>query len=397
MTPPLRLTLLAALSLAALPLTPAHAQSRAGTDPWVRSWGENAQGQLGNGSTLAQQTPSAVTGIARDDVRKLSGGGTGTGTGAALTAFAVALLKDGTVKSWGANGVGQLGNGTTTGQNFPGTVAGLTGVSAISAGLNHVLAVKGGRILAWGSNTSKQLGTGKDTTDPAKTPLPVQSLDKVKDVGAGCDFSVALRQDGTVWTWGKGDNGRLGTGNNTTRDTPQMVPDVTDVESISVGCEYVLALTADGTVKAWGKGTEGQLGNDTTTDSNKAVDVAYLDAVAKVFATNATSFAILDDGSVAGWGKNTERQLGDGTAANRTTAVVLDQLVGVQDIAGGADYTIAALDNGSVIGWGGNAAAQLGDGTTTATTGTAATTALPPGSAITHVSTTMTGKSSFAY
>ncbi|MFF0749735.1 RCC1 domain-containing protein [Streptomyces sp. NPDC004267] len=403
MTPPLRLTLLAALSLAALAPTtlPAHAQAHAGlrgTDPWVRAWGENAQGQLGNGSVLAQQTPAAVTGIARDDVRKLSGGG--GGAAAAANGFAVALLKDGTVKSWGSNATGQLGNGTTTAQSFPGTVAGLSGVSAISAGLNHVLAVKGGRILSWGSNASKQLGTGQDPTNPAKTPLPVQSLDKVKDVGAGCDFSVALRQDGTVWTWGKGDNGRLGTGPlpaNTNRDTPQRVPDLTDIESISVGCEYVLALTADGTVKSWGKGTEGQLGNDTLVDSNKPVDVSYLDAVAKVFATNATSFAVLDDGSVSAWGKNTDRQLGDGTAANRTTAVVLDQLVGVQDIAGGLNYTIAALDNGSVIGWGANDVAQLGDGTTTGTTGTSTVTALPPGSQVTHVTTTMTGKSSFAY
>ncbi|MGW1122073.1 RCC1 domain-containing protein [Streptomyces tanashiensis] len=388
----LLLTTLTAVTALAAPCLSAHA---AGTDPWVRAWGENAQGQLGNGSVLAQQTPAAVTGITRDDVRELSGGG--GGAAAAANPFAVALLKDGTVKSWGNNATGQLGNGTLTAQSFPATVAGLSGVSEVSAGLNHALAVKGGRVLAWGSNASKQLGTGQDTTNPYKNPIPVQSLDKVKDVGAGCDFSVALRQDGTVWTWGKGDNGRLGTGNNTTRETPQKVPDLVDVESVAVGCDHVLALTADGIVKAWGKGAEGQLGNDSTTDSNKPVDVAYLDAVARIFATSASGFAVLDDGSLAGWGKNTDRQLGDGTNANRTTPVVLDTLKGVQSIAGGADFTVAALDDGSVIGWGANAAAQLGDGTTTAPTGTSTVTALPPGSGITHVTTTMTGKSAFAY
>ncbi|MCX5393603.1 chromosome condensation regulator RCC1 [Streptomyces sp. NBC_00094] len=391
-----RITLLAALTAAtalAAPCLSAHAA--AGTDPWVRAWGENAQGQLGNGAVLTQQTPTAVTGITRDDVRELSGGG--GGVAAAANPFAVALLKDGTVKSWGSNTTGQLGNGTTTAQSFPATVAGLSRVSEVSAGLNHVLAVKGGRVYAWGSNASKQLGTGLDTTNPHKTPMPVQSLDQVKDVGAGCDFSVALRQDGTVWTWGAFANGRLGTGSTANRETPQKVADLEDVEAISVGCDHVLALTADNTIKAWGKNTEGQVGNDSVTEAPRPVDVAYLDAVARIFTTSASSFAVLDDGSLAGWGKNTDRQLGDGTNANRTTPVVLDHLRGVQDIAGGADFTLAALDDGSVIGWGANAVAQLGDGSTTAPTGTGTTVALPPGSGITHVTTTKTGKSGFAY
>lgn len=381
------------LLLAALTLTlAAPAQAAAGpADPWVRAWGDNTYGQLGNGSTLAQQTPAAVTGIARDDVRKVSGGG---GT-ANKDAFAVALLNDGTVKSWGANTVGQLGNGTTTAQSFPATVGGLTGVSDLSAGADHVLAVKGGRVQAWGSNKNKQLGTGQDTTNPYKNPVPVQSLDKVKNVGAGCGFSVALRQDGTVWTWGLGDNGRLGTGASTTRETPMQVPDLTDVDAVAVGCDHVLALTADGVIKAWGKGTEGQLGDDKKADSNKPVDVAYLDRVAKVFATNGSSFAVLDDGSVQAWGKNDAKQLLDGTTANRTSPVPVDSLKGVQEISGGLDYSLAAVDDGSVIGWGANAAAQLGDGTVVSPPGTV--TALPPGSGITHVTATVQGKSSFAY
>ncbi|MFD4869746.1 RCC1 domain-containing protein [Streptomyces sp. NPDC058412] len=390
MTPPLRRTLLTALTLTALTAaTPCLSAQAAGTDPWIRAWGDNALGQLGNGSVLAQQTPAAVLGVTRDDVRELAAGG------GDKNAFAIALLRDGTVKSWGANLTGQLGNGTIVNQSFPATVTKLSGVSEIAAGSNHALAVKGGRVLAWGDNAKKQLGTGLDATTPYRTPVDVQSLDKVRDVGAGCDFSVALRQDGTVWTWGAGANGRLGTGNATDRATPQQVPDLADVESISVGCDHVLALTADGTVKAWGKNTEGQLGNDSVTDSNKPVDVAYLNTVAKVFATSASGFAVLDDGSVTGWGKNTEGQLSDGTKANRTTPVPLDHLKGVQDVNGGVDFTLAALDDGSVIGWGANALGQLGDGTTTAPAST--TTALPPGSQITRVAATLTGKSGFAY
>ncbi|WP_075660856.1 RCC1 domain-containing protein [Streptomyces acidiscabies] len=386
---PLLLAALAATTLTlATPVPLAHAAGPA--DPWARAWGDNAQGQLGNGSVLAQQTPAAVTGVARDDVREVSAGG-----GANKDAFTVALLNDGTVKSWGANDKGQLGNGTITAQSFPGTVAGLYGVSDLSAGADHVLAVKSGRVLAWGSNAKKQLGTGQDTTNPYKTPMTVQSLDKVKDVGAGCEFSVALRQDGTVWTWGAGANGRLGTGGTANRETPQQVPDLTDVAAVSVGCDHVLALTADGVVKAWGKGTEGQLGDDLKTDSPKPVDVAYLDSVAKIFATHSSSFAVLDDGSVQAWGKNDTKQLADGTTANRTSAVPIDILTGVQEIAGGPDFTLAALDDGSVIGWGANTAAQLGDGTVVSPPGTTRT--LPPGSGVTHVTATKAGKSGFAY
>ncbi|MER6317578.1 hypothetical protein ABT237_28015 [Streptomyces sp. NPDC001581] len=221
MTPPLGRTLLTALTLTALTAaTPCLSAQAAGTDPWIRAWGDNALGQLGNGSVLAQQTPAAVLGVTRDDVRELAAGG------GDKNPFVIALLRDGTVKSWGANLTGQLGNGTIVNQSFPATVTKLSGVSEIAAGVNHALAVKGGRVLAWGDNAKKQLGTGLDATTPYRTPVDVQSLDKVRDVGAGCDFSVALRQDGTVWTWGAGANGRLGTGNATDRATPQQVPDL---------------------------------------------------------------------------------------------------------------------------------------------------------------------------
>ncbi|MFI6648808.1 RCC1-like domain-containing protein [Streptomyces sp. NPDC050529] len=336
----------------------------------VYAWGRGVYGQLGNGSLVLQPTPGDVQGLARDDVKELAGGGD-----IDKNTFAVALLKDGTVKSWGANVTGQLGNGTLTAQPFPATVAGLSGVSEISAGGTHALAVRGGRVLGWGSNAKGQLGNGLTAADPGgvqKLPVEVQSLNKVKDVGAGCDFSAALRQDGTVWTWGEGANGRLGTGDNTVRNTPQKVKDVADIVSISVGCNHVPALTADGTVKAWGKNTEGELGNDSITDSNVAVDVAYLDGVARISANQYTNFAVLDDGSVSAWGWNAFSQLGDTTTVNRTTPVPVDALQGVTDIVGGYDYTVASLDDGSAISWGNNATFQLGDAVGQARAGTPA-------------------------
>ncbi|MFF2235778.1 RCC1 domain-containing protein [Streptomyces anulatus] len=382
--------LLTALSLTAASAVPATAS--AATDPWVRPWGANAAGQLGNGTTIAQPTPGSILNVARTDLRKLA-------AGAQTNGFVIALLTDGTVKSWGSNTEGQLGNGTTTAQPVPTSVAGLSGVSAIGAGTNHALAVRKGRVHAWGSNAKGQLGNGvTDEKNPATTPVQVQSLDDVKDVGAGCEFSTALRNDGTVWTWGQGANGRLGSGDTADLNTPQQVEGLTDIDAISVGCAHVLALTVDGTVKAWGAGSNGQLGNNAKNDSAKPVDVRLLDKVTSVSAAAYHNFAILEDGTVKGWGWNDHGQLGDGTITDRTTPVPIDSLKGTRSISGGRDHTLAAQPDGSVLTLGNNDTYQLGNGTTTPTMASnKPVTALPPGSGITRVASAVNGRSAFAY
>ncbi|WP_338491881.1 chromosome condensation regulator RCC1 [Streptomyces sp. SJL17-4] len=386
-------TLLVSLSLAALAVP--HPASAA-TDPWVRTWGTNGYGQLGNATSATQPTPADVVGVARTDVRTLSGGG-GDENG-----FAVALLTDGTLRSWGANAQGQLGNGTTTSQAVPTAVAGLSGVSAVDAGSNHVLAVRKGRVYAWGSNAYGQLGIGSFDADgktgPKKTPLPVGLYD-VKDVGAGCNFSVALRNDNTVWTWGDGSGGRLGIGSTVSRETPQQIEGLTDIAAISVGCSHVLALTLDNKVKSWGEGFYGQLGNDTKSNSPTPTDVKRLSDVATIHAGYGHDFAILEDGTVKGWGWNKYGQLGDGDVAEHVTPVIIDKLKGTKRIAAGWDFTLAAQPDGSVLTLGNNDYFQLGDGTSipTAARDHTPVRALPNGSGITRVSTTTTGRSAYAY
>ncbi|WP_328906505.1 chromosome condensation regulator RCC1 [Streptomyces sp. NBC_00234] len=378
--------LTAALALAA----PAQA---AGTDPWVRSWGINTVGQLGNGSLVNQQTPGSMRDLARDEVRQLSAGGYSDATG-----FVAALLKDGTVRSWGNNTMGQLGNGTTVNQSTPATVAGLSGVSRIASGTTHVLALRAGRLLAWGGNAYGELGNGtivptKDGTQ--NLPLPVQSIDEVKDVSVGCAFSVALRQDGSVWTWGTNSYGRLGLGDTNNRPTPQQVTGLSDIVAISAGCQHVLALTAEGTVKAWGRGQDGRLGTDSTDDSPLPADVAHLDGVARIYAGARHNFAVLEDGEVRAWGANASGQLGDGTTTDRTTPVPIDALRDIQDLDPGANHTLAVRTDQSVLAWGDNAAGQLGDGTTKPVL--VPVRVLPAGSGITHVDAATNANSSYAY
>ncbi|MFE7600954.1 RCC1 domain-containing protein [Streptomyces sp. NPDC057494] len=377
----------ACLALLALTLSPAHAEPR---DPWARAWGQNNSGQLGNGSTLDQLTPSAVKGLARSDLRELTSGGWTTDQ-----VFALALLSDGTVQSWGGNVSGQLGDGTTANRAFPAPVAGLTQVSDIAAGLDFALALRGGRVLAWGADAHGQLGDGlPDPATPVTRPVAVQSLGGVKEIGAGCDFGVALREDGTVWTWGRNHEGQLGNGTTTNRSTPQRVPGLENIVAVRPGCRHTLALTADHTVKAWGKGSGGELGNDTTERSTTPVDVRQLDDVAEVFAGPYHNFALLDDGSVRAWGENWAGQLGDGTRTKRTTPVPLPGLDGVSSLLGGYQHSLALLDDGAVLAWGENDLGQFGDGSTRSSP--APVPALPPGSASRLASATA-WKSSYAY
>ncbi|MDV5148785.1 chromosome condensation regulator RCC1 [Streptomyces sp. SBC-4] len=380
----------AVLALAALVLAtaPAHAEPR---DPWVRAWGQNNSGQLGNGTTLDQLTPSAVKGLAREDVRELASGGWTTNQ-----VFALALLRDGTLQSWGGNVSGQLGDGTTVNRAFPAAVAGLSGVTGIAAGLDFSMALRGGRVLSWGSDAFGQLGNGLPDPSGATTlPVAVQSLNRVKAISAGCQFALALREDGTVWTWGRNHEGQLGIGSLTDRNTPQRVAGLENIVAVKAGCRHALALTSDHTVKAWGRNGSGELGNDSTDPSTVPVDVKHLDHVAEIFAGPYHNLALLDDGSVRSWGENWAGQLGDGTKVKRTTPVPLPRLSGVSSLLGGWNFTLALLDDQSVLAWGENDLGQLGDGSTTSSL--TPVVALPPGSGTTRLASATAWKSSYAY
>ncbi|KQX56139.1 MULTISPECIES: chromosome condensation regulator RCC1 [unclassified Streptomyces] len=383
-----RRTALLALAVLALSAGPARAEPH---DPWARAWGTNAGGQLGNGSVLDQLTPSAVKGLARNDLRELTSGGW-----VKEQVFALALLRDGTVQSWGGNGNGQLGDGTTAGRPSPAAVAGLSGVSGIAAGLDFALALRGGRMLSWGNDAYGQLGDGLPDPSTATTrPVAVQSLNKVKEVTAGCYHGVALREDGTVWTWGRNADGQLGIGSTTDQSTPKKVPGLVDAVAVAAGCYHTLALTADGTVKSWGRGNSGQLGDDGVDSSPSPVDVKHLDGVARIYSGGHHNFAVLDDGSVRAWGWNAAGQLGDGTTVTRTTPVPVPGASGVRALSCGYRHTLAVLDDGSVLAWGDNDTGQLGDGTTTPSL--TPVVSLPPGSGTTRVSASTVSKSSYAY
>jgi hypothetical protein len=255
------------------------------SDGTVWAWGANDYGELGNGTFAQSNTP----------VQVLGPGGVGFLTGVTAIAgggfHSLALKSDGTVWAWGDDFYGQLGNGTNR-TDLPygiatpvqvlgsGGVGYITGVTAIAGGFFHSLALKSdGTVGAWGADFAGQLGNGTyTTTPPYGIATPVQVLGSggvgyitgVTAIAGGFYHNLALKNDGTVWTWGLNGNGQLG---NTfpNSNTPVQVVDpggvgyLTGVTAIAGGGFHSLALKSEGTVRAWGHDFAGQLGNGTYT------------------------------------------------------------------------------------------------------------------------------------
>ncbi len=187
----------------------------------------------------------------------------------------LALCSDSTVRAWGDNGIGQLGNGTFTTSNVPVQVSVLSGITAIAAGAGHSLALKNdGTVRAWGSNSFGQLGNGTNTD--SNVPVQVSAISGITAITGGGWHSLALKNDGTVWAWGFNLDGELGNGANTNSNFPVQVSAVTSITVIAGGEYHSLALRNDGTVWTWGYNWAGQLGNGTNTDSNVPVQVIGL-------------------------------------------------------------------------------------------------------------------------
>jgi alpha-tubulin suppressor-like RCC1 family protein len=233
-------------------------------DGTIYGWGRNLHGEVGDGTTTQRTSPVALSSL------------TAMAAVSAGRNFSLALKQDGTIKSWGVNGTGQLGNGTTTSASSPTAVSSISTATAISAGLLHALALLAdGSVRSWGHNYHGQLGNGLSgwSTDQS-SPVDVAGLDDVIAIGAGGSFSVALTDDGRVWTWGDNSFGELGDGTTTPRASAAAVAGLPDIVKIAVGSNHVLAMTADATVYAWGLNSGGQLGDGTTTNRLTPIQIS---------------------------------------------------------------------------------------------------------------------------
>ena len=194
---------------------------------------------------------------------------------AAGAGHACSIISDGTVRCWGSNWVGQLGDGTTIDSPTPVTVNGITTATAIAASGYHTCAtLSDGTVRCWGLNDFGQLGDG--TTTDSLTPVTVSGITTAIAVSTSHYSTCVVLADGTVRCWGRNNYGQLGNGTTIDSTTPVMVIGITTATAIAGGEEvyHACSLLSDGTVRCWGANWYGQLGDGTGLDSSLPVMVS---------------------------------------------------------------------------------------------------------------------------
>jgi alpha-tubulin suppressor-like RCC1 family protein len=315
----------------------------------VWAWGSNLVGALGNGTTTDSTVPVQVSGLSEAVAI------------AAGEQSSYAVLKNGTVMAWGFNLDGALGDGSFEGpescpptypcSRVPLKVSGLSEVAAIAADEGHVLALlKNGTVKAWGVNRWGQLGNGH--TENTAAPVAVSGLSEVAGIGVGRLHSLAVLKSGAVEAWGSNEQGQLGDGTTSGPETclalpcstkPVAVSGLSEVSAVAGGGAHSLALLKNHTVKAWGRNESGELGDGTTTNSSVPVPVSGLSEAAGIAGGEGDSFARLTSGKAVGWGGNSEGSLGNGTNTSSSVPVAVDGLSEVTDISAGGSWSGIAI------------------------------------------------------
>ena len=328
-------------------------------DGTVTAAGANVDGQLGDGTTIDRHSPVSVLGL--NSVRTLS---SGPRTLTAPASDTLAVTASGQLWAWGQNENGELGDGSTSQRSTPELIGGLANVAQVSEGSSFSLAAKSdGTAWAWGANASGQLGLGS-TDRPACPTADQRSRQRDRDSGGQCQLGGVVA-DGTVWTWGSDSHGQLGDGQTKTETSPHQVSGLSGITQIALGNQFVLALKSDGTLYAWGANNNGKLGDGTIVDEHSPEQVTALAGVqiVQIAAGQGFSAAVAQNGTLYEWGSNSNGQLGNEGAGSLLPEQVAG-VGNVTQISAGSAVMAAVVDGVPEV-WGANTDGQLGDGTTT--------------------------------
>lgn len=378
----------------------------------AKCWGWDHEGEIGDQDEPESQpdpnqlTPTPVfflfTMVSRiDSGGSFSEGGLGVGV---EEAHSCATTGSGTVYCWGSDGKGQVGDGATGhlyGAHVPVQVSGLTNAIDVKTGGKHSCALLvDGTVRCWGYNQKGQLGNDDDAyanqnapvqvdTDPG---VPFTPLTRVVAIAAGQNASCAIRDDGTLWCWG--DNSTDDIGRQTcdfadSSNVAKLVPVVDDVVAVAMGSggraftqggdhetqDHACVLTAAGAVKCWGANLHGQLGNDASglyCWPTKVTPVGLGSDVLAIAAGNSHTCALKANGTVWCWGSAVQGQVGNGTQGeslpfnpwwDTPQQVKIDastNLTGVVDLEVGSQHSCAIRVDGTAWCWGRNDEGQLG-------------------------------------
>jgi alpha-tubulin suppressor-like RCC1 family protein len=280
-----------------------------------------------------------------------------------------ARMPDKTVRCWGDNGGGQLGDsipfdGSRPDVLKPQPVPGIDDAIAIASGLSHTCVVhEKGTVSCWGINSFGQLGDG--TKERSSKPVDVVGLTDATALAGGTSFMCALRKDKTVVCWGANYSGQLGDGLKTNeRLTVEPVKALSGVTSITAASDHACAVLENGDVMCWGRNVEGQLGTGDTDDSLTPVKLNALSGIVQVAAAARFSCALDKTGHVSCWGKNDVGQLGTGSpnASANPSPSVIPSIADATFIWTGFEHTCVARKTGKISCWGSGGNGQLGKG-----------------------------------
>jgi alpha-tubulin suppressor-like RCC1 family protein len=321
-------------------------------------WGYNGFGQLGDGTTNDRHTPGQV--------------GTDTNWATMTTGWqhTEAIKTDGTLWAWGDNFDGQLGIDSVDSDPHysPVQIGTATNWATVAASEHTVALQTDGTLWAWGLNAFGD--TGHDCNS---LTWPLRQVGTDADwatMAAGSEHTVAVKTDGTLWAAGRDDFGQVGDGTFSACVAPlAKIGTDTDWATVAAGGNpttgHTLAIKTDGTLWSWGDNDSGQLGDGTTTTHSSPAQAGTATNWASVAAGGDDSAAIKTDGTLWAWGANDSGQLGDGTTTNRTSPVQIGTATNWASVSSGPDHTVAVKTDGTLWAWGYNGQGQLGDGTTT--------------------------------
>ena len=337
--------------------------------PGLLMWGNNNTGQLGLGNIIYKSSPTQV--------------GSLTNWQSVSEFFQLAAIKtDGTLWSCGYNTFGGLGLGDLNWRSSPVQVGLLTNWQTVSVGNGQGAAAidTSGRLWTWGYNYYGQLGLGDayvstSVRNNRSSPVQVGSLTNWKSVSASANNCVAIKTDGTLWSWGLFNNGKLGLAGNTSplttnQSSPVQVGLLANWKSVSSGSGHIASIKTDGTLWTWGYNGYGALGlagntSPLTTDQSSPVQVGLLANWQSVSLGSGHTSAIDNVGRLWTWGYNLYGQLGLGNIIYKSSPIQVGSLTNWQSVASGQYHTAAIKTDGTLWAWGSNNDGQLGIGDTT--------------------------------
>ena len=320
------------------------------TDGTLWSWGSSSVGQLGTGITT-RNSPVQI-GTDTDWAFVHSGGST-----------TLAIKTNGTLWGWGYNNWYQLGLGNVTAKSIPVQIGTATDWASAFVGAYHVLALKTtGALWSWGNNGDGQLGIGNRVD--RSTPGQVGTLSNWSMITVKDNLSFAIKTDKTLWFWGYQDSEWMlsGLGTSVSRSSPVQVGVVSTWNQVSVGTQGPLALRDDHSLWSWGRPINGAL----AVTYQSPIQIGTQTNWADVFAGLGDHvFALRTTGALWAWGCNDDGEIGSGaTYAADASPIQIGTLTNWSQLVVGDGFSAALKKDGSVWSWGLNASGQLGDGST---------------------------------